>query len=108
MFHKTVDCFLLNELQNPKTEIDYFTSSKNTLPVVVQRLTETMSHVVLILFSIAVSHEWKNMLFFNMTKIRKNVKKLPVVNFENYSTKVRVTNFRPMFHLWINQRVGFY
>lgn len=62
LFNKTVDCFLLKELQNPKTEIDYFTSSKNTLPVVVQRLTE-MSHVVLILFSIAVSHEWKNMLF---------------------------------------------
>ena len=44
LFNKTVDCFLLKELQNPKTEIDYFTSSKNTLPIVVRRLTETYLH----------------------------------------------------------------
>ena len=43
-----------------------------------------------------------------MTKVRKNIKKVPVINFGNYSMKVRVTHFRPMFHLWINQIVGFY
>ena len=56
LFDKTVDCFFLKELRNPKI-------------VVVQRLAETTPHVALMVFTITVSHQGRACWYYKFQKL---------------------------------------